>query len=58
VGSSPVGSNQKPKDGKVKNGHYVKYNKHGLTEKDFDVTRTSRGINIQPGKNLQVSTIK
>jgi hypothetical protein len=46
------------KDGKVKNGHYVKYNKHGLTEKDLDVTRTSRGINIQPGKNLQVSTIK
>lgn len=38
---------------KVKNGHYVKYNKHGLTEKDFDVTRTPRGINIQPGKNLQ-----
>lgn len=39
---------------KIRNGYYVNRGKHGLTQKDFNITKTARGINIELGQKLKV----
>ncbi|XP_063430790.1 phosphatidylinositol-glycan-specific phospholipase D-like [Mytilus trossulus] len=38
---------------KIRNGYYVNRGKHGITQEDFNITKTARGIIIELGQKLK-----